>query len=106
MPYGPRSYYVYVMSNASKTLYVGVTSNPERRIWEHRTKVIKGFTERYNITMLVHLEEFADPNDAIAREKQLKGWIRARKLALVQENNPHWLDLAADWYPVDTPTES
>jgi putative endonuclease len=93
-----RSYYVYIMSNISKTLYVGVTNNPERRVWEHRQKHLRGFTQRYNTTMLVHLEEFADPRDAIAREKKLKGWKRERKLTLVRQENPQWLDLAADWF--------
>ena len=86
------------MSNISKTLYVGVTGDLERRVWEHKQKTIEGFTKRYNLTMLVHIEEFASPSDAIAREKQLKGWKRDRKLALVREQNQHWLDLAADWY--------
>jgi putative endonuclease len=93
-----RSYYVYIMSNVSKTLYVGVTNNLERRVWEHRQKQIKGFTQRYNITMLVYLEEYVRPDDAIAREKELKGWKRERKLALVRQENPGWLDLAADWF--------
>ena len=91
-----RTYYVYVMSNISKTLYVGVTSDLERRVCEHRQKHMKGFTQRYNITVLVHIEEFPWVDDAIAREKQLKGWKRDRKVLLIRESNPNWLDLAAD----------
>lgn len=98
-----RSYFVYMMSNVSRTLYTGVTNNPERRVWEHRQKATLGFTQRYNLTMLVYLEEHADPRDAIAREKELKGWKRERKLALVLEENPDWLDLAADWFPNEVP---
>jgi putative endonuclease len=86
------------MSNISKTLYVGVTNDLERRVWEHRQKLVKGFTERYNITMLVYFESCSWVDDAIAREKQLKGLKRDRKLALIRETNPHWLDLAADWF--------
>lgn len=93
-----RTYYVYIMSNNSKTLYVGVTNNLERRVWEHRQKRVKGFTERYNITMLMYFESSAQVDDAIAREKQLKGWKRDRKIALIRESNPDWLDLAADWF--------
>jgi putative endonuclease len=86
------------MSNISKTLYVGVTSDLERRVWEHQQKLVKGFTERYNITMLVSFEFSAWVDDAIAREKQLKGLKRDRKLSLIRETNPNWLDLAADWF--------
>jgi putative endonuclease len=92
-----RTYHVYIMSNVSKTLCVGVTSGLERRVWEHRQNHSKGFTQRYNITMLVHIESFPWVDDAIAREKQLKGWNRDKKLALIRESNPDWLDLAADW---------
>ena len=93
-----RTYHVYVMSNMSKTLYVGVTGDLHRRVWERRQKSIRGFTQQYNITMLVRIEEFSDIRDAIAREKQLKGWKRERKLALIPGGNPLWLDLAAGWY--------
>ncbi len=92
------TYHVYIMSNISKTLYVGVTGDLHRRVWEHRQKSGKGFTQQYNITMLVHVEEFSDIRDAIVREKQLKGWKRERKLALIREGNPFWLDLAATWF--------
>jgi putative endonuclease len=86
------------MSNISKTLYVGVTSDLERRVWEHQQKLVKGFTERDNSTMLVYFESSAWVDDAIAREKQLKGLKRDSKLSLIRETNPNWLDLAADWF--------
>jgi putative endonuclease len=93
-----QDFYVYIMSNVSKTLYIGVTNNLERRVHEHRAKSRPGFTQRYNVTMLVHMEHFNDPTSAIEREKVLKGWKRDRKLALITSQNPGWLDLAADWF--------
>ncbi len=93
-----RSFYVYIMSNVSRTLYIGMTNNLERRVVQHRLKQSDGFTRRYNVTMLVHAEECEDANTAIAREKQLKGWTRARKLELIEANNPGWTDLAAEWF--------
>lgn len=95
----PGSFYVYIMSNVSKTLYIGMTNNLERRVWEHRQKLLHGFTRQYNLTMLVYVEQYDDPASAIAREKTLKGWKRNRKLGLIATQNPHWLDLAADWFP-------
>lgn len=89
-------YCVYIMSNASRTLYVGVTNDLVRRVWEHKEKVKPGFTKRYNVTQLVYYEEAAHPQVAIAREKELKSWLRARKVALVSEQNPAWRDLAED----------
>ena len=96
-----RAYYVYIMSNTSRRLYVGKTNNLERRVWEHRAKETESFTKRYNMTTLVHMEEFPDPASAIQREKQLKGWLRSRKIELVEETNPNWLDLAANWFSTD-----
>ena len=93
-----RRFYVYILSNISRTLYVGVTSNLERRVWEHRQKQIEGFTKDYNVTMLVYLEEHARADDAIAREKQLKKWRREKKVWLIEQDNPQWLDLAHDWF--------
>ena len=93
-----RTYHVYIMSNMSRTLYVGVTGDLHRRVWEHRQKDRKGFTQQYNCTLLVYFEGFPWIDDAIAREKQIKGWKREKKLALVRETNPTWLDLAADWF--------
>ena len=97
-PCPDRRFYVYILSNVSRTLYVGVTNNLERRVWEHRQKQVEGFTKDYNVTMLVHLEEYARADDAIAREKQLKKWRREKKVWLIEQENPQWLDLAHDWF--------
>ncbi|MDB4907408.1 MAG: putative endonuclease containing a domain [Gemmatimonadetes bacterium] len=91
-----RSYWVYILASNSRTLYVGVTNDPYRRLQEHRTGKVD-FTSRYRITRLVHLEESSNPYDAICREKQLKRWRRDRKIALIDEFNPRWLDLAEGW---------
>lgn len=89
-------YFVYLMSNASRTLYTGVTNDIIRRVWEHKNKVTEGFTSQYHVTQLVHFEAFPSPRDAIAREKQIKGWRRSRKIALVSEANPEWRDLSEE----------
>ena len=96
----PRSYYVYIMANARfTTLYTGVTNDLTRRVYEHRQRTNpRSFTARYNVTQLVYLEECGDVNVAIAREKQLKSWSRARKESLIDAMNPSHDDLAADWY--------
>jgi putative endonuclease len=98
---GTKEYYVYIMSNSSYTLYVGVTSNLEQRVWQHKNKVAEGFTSRYNVTWLVYYASTNDVLEAIAREKQIKGWARARKLALIREFNPTWRDLSHDWYDTE-----
>lgn len=93
-------YHVYFMSNESKMLYVGVTNNLQYRVAQHKKKLVAGFTSRYNFFKLVYFEEFRDVRDAIAREKEIKGWRRAKKVALIQKRNPAWTDLAMDWYKV------
>ncbi|MEZ4500906.1 MAG: GIY-YIG nuclease family protein [Thermomicrobiales bacterium] len=97
-----RSYYVYIMSSVSRTLYIGVTNNLERRVAEHRLKLNDGFARRYNTTMLVFAEEFPNPADAIAREKQLKKWNRSKKLWLIEKHNPEWRDIAHEWFQNST----
>ena len=92
-----KDYYVYIMTNKSWTLYTGVTNDLARRVWEHKNKWTKGFTSKYRIGKLVYFEIFADIRDAIAREKQIKGWTRAKKWALVQAVNPAWKDLSETW---------
>jgi putative endonuclease len=89
-----KQYYVYIMTHASRTLYVGVTNNLERRVWEHKHKAIPGFTSKYNITQLAYSETFNDIRHAIAREKQIKGWLRVKKIALIEATNPKWCDLS------------
>ena len=92
-------YYVYIMTNRKNgVLYTGITNDIRRRVWEHKQKVIAGFTSRYNITQLVYLETTADVNAAIRREKQIKTWRRSKKVALIEEANPGWKDLGEDWY--------
>ncbi len=93
-----KTYYVYIMTNKSKTLYTGLTNDLARRVGEHKDKLIPGFTRRYNITRLVYYEEFGDVNIAIAREKQIKGWLRVKKIDLIESQNPKWKDLSLDWY--------
>ena len=90
-------YYVYILSNASRTLYVGVTNDLERRMWEHRHQP-RCFAKRYHVTHFVYFEETDDISAAIRREKQIKGWTRARKTALIERRNPRWRNLAAHWY--------
>jgi len=92
------TYYVYIMTNRSKTLYTGVTNDLYRRVYEHKQKLIPGFTQKYNINRLVYYEETSDVREAIAREKQIKGWLRAKKIALIESANPQWHDLSADWF--------
>jgi putative endonuclease len=92
-------YHVYILaSQPNGTLYIGVTNNLERRIYEHKNKVIKGFTAEYNITSLVYYEETSDVTAAIVREKQLKKWNRKWKLELIEKTNPQWKDLSLNWY--------
>ena len=93
-----RSYYVYIMANESHMTYIGVTNNLERRVLEHKTKMLAGYTRQYNITHLVYYEETGDVWAAIAREKELKGWLRRKKTALIESANPKWEDLSADWH--------
>ena len=92
-----KTYYVYIMTNFSKTLYLGVTNNLIKRIYEHKHKLVNGFTKKYNITKLVHFEETNDVNVAIAREKQIKGWLRKKKIALIELKNPRWEDLSKEF---------
>ena len=87
--------YVYILaSRRNGTLYIGVTNDLERRIAEHKSGLVPGFTEKYNVKMLVWFEEFHGTNEAIQREKQLKNWHRAWKIALIERTNPEWRDLA------------
>ncbi|MBZ5541755.1 MAG: GIY-YIG nuclease family protein [Acidobacteriia bacterium] len=86
---------VYILASRSRSLYTGVTNDLERRMTEHRQGVIPGFTTRYRVFRLVHVELFAHINDAIAREKEIKGWRREKKIHLIEQGNPVWEDLAA-----------
>jgi putative endonuclease len=90
----PRTYCVYILASRSRNLYTGVTNNLERRMIEHRDGLVPGFTSRYRISRLVHFEVFGDVRGAIAREKEIKGWRREKKIWLIERQNPKWEDLA------------
>ncbi|MFH0797063.1 MAG: GIY-YIG nuclease family protein [Candidatus Omnitrophota bacterium] len=90
----PYNYYVYILTNkTNKVLYTGVTNNLVRRIWEHKKKLVEGFTKKYNLTKLVYYEETNEVKSAISREKQIKGWLRKKKEHLIVSSNPKWIDL-------------
>jgi putative endonuclease len=89
--------YVYIMTSASRVLYIGVTNNIKRRAVEHQQGRVPGFAAKYNARELVYVESFGNIRAAIAREKQLKGWLRAKKIALIESRNPRWKDLSAEW---------
>jgi len=93
----PCFYYVYIMTNRSKTLYTGVTGSLERRVFEHKQGIKGEFAARYKTDRLVYFERFGDIHAAIAREKQIKGLLRIKKLALIVSMNPEWKDLSHEW---------
>jgi putative endonuclease len=89
-----KKYYVYILaSKRNGTLYVGITSNLVKRVWEHKNKIVKGFTKKYNVDLLVYFEEHDNPAEAIKREKNIKAWKRNWKLQLIERGNPNWRDL-------------
>ena len=92
----PRTFHVYIMASASRRLYVGVTGHLTRRIDQHRRLEIKGFTRKYQMVRLVYVEATSDVQSAIRREKQIKGWVRSKKISLIEALNPEWRDLAED----------
>ena len=92
-----RTYFVYILSSRTRCVYVGVTGCLDRRLAQHRTAAIPGFTTRYGVSRLVHVEAYDDPVTAISREKQLKRWPRWRKDRLIARGNPAWHDLTAEW---------
>ena len=93
-----KTYYVYLITNwNNKILYTGVTSNLERRIYEHKNKLIKGFTHKYNVSKLVYFEQTTDIDSAITREKEIKKWRREKKNRLVESTNKNWEDLTEQW---------
>jgi putative endonuclease len=92
-----KSYYVYILTSPTGTLYTGMTNDLKRRVYEHKQKLVPGFTKKHNVTRLVYYEETIDVKSAIAREKQIKGWVRRKKLDLIKSVNPKWKDLSDDW---------
>ena len=91
------SYFIYIMASRSRTLYIGVTNDLERRVSEHKLGLRQGFTSRYHIVLLVYFEETSDVHAAIERERQLKGWVRRKKIELIESINPEWKDLSDEW---------
>jgi putative endonuclease len=91
-----RTFHVYIMASASKVLYIGVTGDLLRRVHKHKGRKVPGFTARYNVTELVYFEAFGEVRFAIAREKLLKGWLRSRKITLIESFNPDWKDLSSE----------
>ncbi|HVO63991.1 MAG TPA: GIY-YIG nuclease family protein [Terriglobales bacterium] len=91
-------YFVYILASRSHNFYIGVTNSLRRRVFQHKNHSFEGFTERYNIDRLVYYAVYGDIRNAIAREKQLKGWNRAKKIALIEGMNPTWQDLSEGWY--------
>jgi putative endonuclease len=96
-PREPRTYYTYIMGSRFGVLYIGMTGNLAVRVLQHKEGKTSGFTARYRVKRLLHYEEFASPLRAIARETELKGWRRSRKLDLINSKNPRWRDLSRDW---------
>lgn len=92
-----RRAYVYIMSSHRRTLYIGMTTNLEGRIYDHQQERSRGFTARHHLHDLVYVEEYDDIREAVAREHQLKSWRRSKKLSLIEQQNPEWRDLAAEW---------
>jgi putative endonuclease len=101
----PKRFHVYIITNRARShvLYTGITGNLSRRVFEHKNKLVSGFTSRYNLTRLVHYECFVYPDAAINREKEIKGWRRSKKICLIESMNPHWHDLAESWTDVYQP---
>jgi putative endonuclease len=93
------TYWVYILSSGKNgTLYVGVTNSLQRRIWQHKQTTAEGFTKHYGVEQLVYFEDFRDVTNAIAREKQIKAGSRAKKIALIERENPEWRDLSEGWF--------
>ena len=90
-------YYVYIVASKSRVLYTGVTNSIRRRVWEHKHDLFPGFSRKYRCHRLVYVEEFQYVDKAIAREKQIKGWRRQKKVALIEASNPTWEDLSESW---------
>jgi putative endonuclease len=101
-----RTYYVYILASASGVLYSGITNSLQRRVAQHRLRQVPGFTAKYNVTRLVYYESFGEVSLAIAREKEIKAWRRAKRVALIESMNPKWADLAAGWFPAQMPKQS
>jgi len=93
-----KEYSVYIMASRTKVLYTGVSGNLMERVWQHKNKVTKGFTARYNVSKLIYYSQTSDINEALEFEKRIKGWIRKKKIELIESMNPNWDDLADEWF--------
>jgi len=93
-----KTYYVYILSSQRRVLYIGITGNLERRVFQHKQRTPGAFTAKYNVTSLVFFERYTSVTRAIAREKELKDWRRQKKIALIESNNPKWRDLSYGWF--------
>ena len=93
-----KTYYVYIMAGETGMLYTGITSRLKQRVFEHKSKIVPGFTCRYDVAKLIYVETFKTPAMAIKREKQIKSWRREKKIKLIDMKNPAWDDLAVGWY--------
>jgi putative endonuclease len=91
-----KHYYVYIMASHSHVIYIGMTNDLRRRVAQHQQKLVEGFTQKYNCAMLIYYESTEDVHSALAREKELKGWRREKKIALIESRNPAWQDLSAE----------
>ena len=102
----PKRFHVYIMTNRprSHVLYTGVTGNISHRVFQHKNKLVPGFTARYNLTRLAYFEEFVYPDAAINREKEIKAWRRSKKIRLIESMNPDWDDLAESWMDIYKPS--
>ncbi len=93
------NYFIYILTNElNNVIYTGITNDITRRIFEHKNKLVKGFTSRYNIDKLVYYEETSSINSALEREKQIKGWLKKKKITLIESNNPLWKDLSDGFF--------
>ena len=94
-----KTYYVYILaSKRNGTLYTGITSDIKKRVYQHKRGLSHGFTKKYNVHLLVYCEQTHDVHSAIAREKQIKGWVRKKKIQLIEKDNPNWEDLSKGWF--------
>ena len=96
-----KTFYTYILASRSRVLYTGVTNDLARRVYEHKKKLVQGFTSKYNVNQLVYYEEYNHPEEAILREKQIKGWLRIKKIKLIEDMNPGWKDLSEGWYETE-----
>lgn len=92
------NFFTYIVASPTQALYIGITRDIEKRIFDHKCKLLEGFASTYNCDRLVWFESFGDPQSAIVREKQLKGWTRAKKITLIEKTNPAWADLSEKWW--------